>query len=291
MGCADFGTTEEATPTVTVACTNSLTEDIAFTDWELMVSAERIASGEPFTATFDGAAVFGEDVLDRGQMLIPGGLKEVHLVEIRATVHVRSGATGDDVVLEPESIPYQCLRDGVACNPAHDLPGERGQRGNSDCEPQDASNPCGRLLPVPISSDCEPGGVCARLGKVGPRSQCDLNRFCVRGELRVPFEPTTAQYTAASEGVVLFGWDDESTGASLREDGPNAGTWVLPPAIYEEGTGPNGIRLTLRGIPFAWECTMGVDSNGPLGPGSLSFLASPTPDSALISLPIHEEIP
>jgi len=257
------------------------------------VSVGPIETGQPFTATLGGTALFDEDFLDNAQNvpdLFPEGVKEVDLVDLKATVHVRRGATGPDVVLRPEPIPHECFIDRSACDPDHNLPSVPGLQENTDCQPQSAFNPCGRFVDLPISTDCDSGGICDTLDKAGPGSQCDLNGFCITGDLPIPLQEVTGQYMAdVQEEEVLFGWDDQSTGATLEEEGPNAGTWNLPPAVYEEQTGPNGVRVTVRGIPAAVECTMGVDCI--IGVECTEARAKPTPDSELISFPIQAEAP
>jgi len=262
------------------------------------VSPEPIESGQPFTATLGGTALFDESFLDAAQDAFAGGVKEVDMVEFKATVHVRSGATGDDVVLELEPIPYQCFRSRTACDPVNDVladpPKPPGLRGNTECEPVSDANPCGRFIALPISSDCEPGGLCDDLGKIGPASQCDNNRFCITGGLPLALQEATGRYTADIDKTeVLFGWDDQGTGATLQEGGPDDGTWILPPAIYAAPTGPNGFRATVRGLPGALECTMGVNCADPdLGTRCFDpLLSSPTPNEALVSFPIQTEMP
>jgi hypothetical protein len=293
LGCSELPP-PQPNPGLTVVCKNTVNEDHSFLDWELIVGVDSIESGEPFTATLDGIAVFDEFFLDRAQILIRDGVKEVNLVELNATVHVRSGATGDDVILKPEPIPYECFIGRSPCDPANDVlddpPDPPGLRGNTDCEPQSDVNPCGRFVSLPISTDCFPDGVCAGLGKAGPDSQCDLNAFCVTGALPLRLQEATGHYTAATDKTeVLFGWDDQSTGATRQEGGENDGTWILPPSIYEEPAGPIGFRLTVGGFPVALDCTMGVGSKGPLGCDSRDFLSCPTPDSELVSLPIQTD--
>jgi hypothetical protein len=284
-GCANIAPDGEDWPIVTVACMNNQDETVvSILDWQLLVSvAKPIESGERFSATLDGVALFDEAFLDDAQPFFAGGVKEIDLVDLNATVHVRSGTTGDDdVVLTVEAIPYQCERVRTSCDPANDLPSVPGRRGNTDCQPESATNPCGRFLLLPISSNCDPGGLCASLGKTGPDSQCELNAFCITGDLRIQLEEARGQYTASTQGDVFFGWDDESTGATIQQGGPNDGTWNLPAAVYENPTGPNGLRLTVGGIPVALECTMGVGSTD-----APDFLSSPSPDSALVRLPIQ----
>ena len=191
-------------------------------------------------------------------------------------------------------IAYECFLGRSPCDPANDVlddpPDPPGLRGNTDCEPVAVTNSCGRFVSLPISTECGPEGICAGLGKAGPDSQCVLNGFCVTGALSLRLQEATGRYTADAQGDVLFGWDDESTGATVREEGPDEGTWILPEAVYGEPVGPNGFRITVGGFPVALECTMGVDCKDPeLGSGCLSFLSSPTPASELISFPIQAE--
>jgi len=295
VGCAKVPL-PEGPPIVSVGCTNDRTSSdvVSILDWELDVSPEPIESGQPFSATLGGTAVFPEEFLDAAQPFWPGGVREIDLVALNATVRVRSGATGGGVVLHPEPVPYKCFVDKSACNHANDLPSVPGLVGNTDCEPVNRNNPCGRFYVLPISSDCDPGGACADRGKTGPLSQCELNEFCIIGDQRFPLQEGTGHYTAATDKTeVLFGWDDQSTGATVLRDpnDPNDGTWILPPSVYEEPLGPLGFRVTVFGVRGTMECTMGVDSRGPLGVNSQDELSSPTPDSALIAFPIQTGLP
>jgi hypothetical protein len=294
LGCAELPQAAES-PVLTVGCRVNVTgEDTAVVNWELTVDPEPIEADESFTATLGGYVVVQEAVLDAGQEFYPGGIEEIDLVELNATVHVRSGATGPDVTLtvDPDVVEYQCERLRTACDPANDVfddpPKPPGLRANTDCEPVGPTNPCGRFLRLPLSTDCAPGGVCADRGKTGPGSQCAMNGFCLTGDFRIALREETAQYTAASDGPVLFGWADESTEAMIKEDEPNKGTWILPEPVYSEPAGPIGMRLTVGGIPTAFECTMGVNCSDPvLGVDcSDTSLSSRTPDEALVSFPI-----
>jgi hypothetical protein len=217
--------------------------------------------------------------------VIPGGAVRVDLIGIKATVQVRAGASDEEVALGPEPIPYECaVGDETACDPANDLPGVPGRRGNSDCVPTGPTNPCGRFVTIPTSDDCGPGGVCASLdGGAGTKlDQCRTNGFCVMGGVQIPLAPSVGNYTAAPSGSVLFGWDSSNTGATLEANG----TWDLPPAVFEDPIGPNGIRVNIGGLSVALECTMGVDSGGPYGVG-VPGESSPTPNALLISFPIQ----
>jgi len=278
--------------TITVACASDITALDSLLPWELRVTTLPIVSGNDFAPTLVAVAVFDESFLDGVQRVV--GVREFNLVELNATVHVRSGATGADVVLkpDPEPIPYECfLPPRAPCDPMHDLEGVPGARGNTDCVPERDVNPCGRFIDFPISDDCESGGECFELGKAtGPVSQCALNGFCVTGDLRLELESKVAIYTAGAAGEVLFGWADESTGAMVRESGSNAGSWRLPRPDYTEPTGALGLRLAVGLELAAVECTMGVDCKGPDGPDPRcadTGLSSPTPNAALISFPIQ----
>lgn len=249
--------------TIPVACRNSITEDISPLDWELTVSTLAIASGDPFAAALSGVAVFPENMLDQGQVEIRGGVEKVNLIALNATVHVRSGATGDDVVLTStsEPIPYRCFVSNTECDPDNDVlddpPKPPGLRGNTDCQPEGDINPCGQFVHLAISRDCDPGGVCDGLGKSG---QCSANGFCNTGGVRIELEKEVGNYTADSQGKVLFGWADESTGATIEN---------MP--MFEDELGPMGFRVGVGSLPVAIECVM----------------AAATPESDLIAFPIE----
>lgn len=295
QGCANFHPDDDGgVPVTTVACARSFppttVETASILDWQLTVVPDNeIRGGESFSADLSGVAVFPESFLDEAQRVFPRGVLRVNLVDLKATVHIRSGAAGEDVTLTADEEDYECAQSGTACDPEHDLEGVAGARANTDCEPQSASNPCGRFIFMPIDTDCDPGGVCDEKKKTGPGSQCDMNGFCITGDLKIDLRADNERYTAESDGDVLFGWSEgEDVGATIRDSGPNEGTWILPEAIYEEPTGPVGLRVTVGGVPIAFECTMGVDSRGPLGVDSLDLLSSRTPNSALVSFPIQE---
>jgi hypothetical protein len=163
VGCAEFTPPDDpdgSSKIIPVACSarvvlpdGATLEAASRLSWELEVSPTRIQSGEPFTATLDGVVVVDETVLDLAQTAVPGGVTEVNLVDLNATVHVRSGAAGDDVTLTTEPIPYRCDEGRAACDPASDdLSGVPGRRSNTDCQPEETTNPCGRFVPMPTSS-------------------------------------------------------------------------------------------------------------------------------------------
>lgn len=293
---------DEKTRAIDLACTNNLTPTVTTrVPWELTVDPGPIVAGEAIGAVFRSRAVFSDAFFDLAQSAVPGGIDRVELLKLQATVHIREGATGPDVILESSSIERTCAYDsngmtGVgagpfpSCQQANDNPDDGS---NSDCtglgEAPSPDNPCGQFVTIPTSSDCAPDGECDTLDAgLGARNwQCETNGFCVAGSVEVPLEGSLVGYMAAASGDVVFGWDDQSTGATIQEGGPNDGTWILPPAIFAEPTGPNSIRAMVGDIPVALECTMGVNSQGPDGVDSRDRLSSPTPDWKLISFPIQ----
>lgn len=272
------------TQVLTLGCTDSF-GDSSLLPFELTVAPGAITSGQPFVAELRGSGFVPEELLDAVQWTIPGGAARINLIDAQATVRVRSGASGNDVGLVPVPLPYRCAIDAAsACDPSHDLAGVPGRRGNSDCVPVGPTNPCGRFIDIPTSNDCEPGGQCASLdGGTGVKlDQCAANGFCVTGGVTLPLAAQVAPYQADPSGEVLFGWDDQSSGAVIRSDG----TWDLPPPLFADPLGPNGIRISIQGLSVAIECVMGVDSNGADGVG-VPGRASPTPDRLLIAFPIE----
>jgi hypothetical protein len=194
-----------------------------------------------------------------------------------------------DVVLTREPVQRTCTYDnsGMTGPNAGPFPqcsqeNENLDGSNEDCTGlggvPDPENPCGQFATIPTSKECDPGRVCDSRGKAGPGSQCAQYGFCLIGDLEIPLEGAYEGYLAAGSGDVLFGWDDESTGAEIdQSSGPNGGSIILPPAIFDEPTGPNGLRIVVGTAPVAFECTMGV------GTARLT----PTPDTSLISFPIQ----
>jgi hypothetical protein len=107
----------------------------------------------------------------------------------------------------------------------------------------------------------------------------------------VNLEGTLDRFRAADEGSVLFGWDDQSTGATIRkEDGCNDGTWELPRADFDaDDLGPTAMRIKIADvIEVALECTMAVPSRFEDGVMSCDPPTSPTPDHRLIAFPIQQ---
>jgi len=310
VGCSDLGSTLDTsnggtggdggglvnpgpkTKRIILGCTNSATSTVYVAGWDLTVDPGPILGGEAFGAVLRGLVVIDESLLDDSQTLGGDGYKRLNLLDLRASVHVRSGVTSEheDMVLTNEPIQRTCTYDrsgdtGVDAGPfptcTEESDNEDGS--NDGCTGLEGmplpENPCGQFVTIPTSNDCAPGGLCESRGKTGFGSQCDLSGFCVSGSLELVLEAEHESYLAAGSGTVLFGWDDESTGAELdTSGGPNDGTWILPLAGFGE-PGPNSFRVGIIGSDFfvAFECTMAE------GTGQMR----PTPDSALISFRIQ----
>ncbi len=268
------------TKLITLGCTNNVTMDVSILSYELTVTTDPLVAGANVPVTYSGTARFLEYYLDVVQT-VPGGSLSGALVDAQATVHVRSGATASDVTLTAPTLPATCNILQTSCDPANDLPSVPGSRANTDCVPTGTFNPCQQVVSYPISTDCAPGGTCELLGK---SQQCYNNGFCITGPLEIPLEAAATTIVPDASGEVLFGWDDQSTGATLNPDG----TWSLPPSVFTVPPGPNGIRVNSDGLSVALYCTMAVDSGGPLGPvPPVPGQSSPTPDSELINFPIQ----
>ncbi len=282
---------DPVTKVVSLGCANSVTTDISILDWELTVApSDPIVGGGAFDAELSGVAFFSEDFLDVAQNVIPGGVQSAGLTDLAATVTVRSGATGDPVVLGPTDIPYTCALadidtgETVTCDPANSE-GTFPNDSNTDCQPQGTFNKCRRFIDVPTSEDCASGGACEQLDPSDctgdacvKANQCTNNGFCVTGPLPLDLATATGSYTADASGSVLFGWDDS---AEVATDG----TYVLDMPLFLDPTPPNGVRINPP-LSVALQCTMAVDAGGPDGVG-VPDQASPTPDSLLISFPIQ----
>jgi hypothetical protein len=256
--------------------------------WELTVDPEEISGGKEFVAKLGGKVIFDQRSLSEAQRLY-GGHKYIMLAVLHATVRVRSGATGEPVVLSPESLSYVCADSTeTMCDPRNDLDGVPGIRGNTDCEPQSEDNFCGQLVELPTSEDCDPGGVCDELGHTGDKSQCEVNGFCVSGPIEIALEKKVQLYEAEPSGSVLFGFDDSAATGFWRLEvgGCNDGTWFSGNLAFEDPPRSNSLRVIANGTPSAIEYVMGEDSNGPEGIDSCERHSSPSPDSSLIKFPI-----
>lgn len=278
------------TDDLTVVCTYDVLPGFRSTlPWELTVDPAPIEEGGQFSARFEGVALFPESFLDTAQGVFEpqGGIKEVNLLGVRATVVAYAGATGAPAVLTETPLPYQCaLEDPPGtrppCDPANNLPGGPGLVGNTDCQPESEANPCGRFFPLPTSDDCAEGGVCWNVGRDVPgslcednefckeaaKTQCATNGFCITGALRVPMESAVQEYVAGSSDEVLFGWHEPDRG---RE-------WALLPPLFQVPIGPNALRFYVSSLPVAMECLLGMDKG--------DTEVGRTPDSELIAFEV-----
>jgi hypothetical protein len=268
---------------LTLGCTQNVTTDVSLLPFTLEVVPDEVIAGSSIPTVFGGIAVFGEPFLDAAQGAVPGGVTQADLVNLAATVQIRTGGTMDaPITLTNPPLPATCLIGGTACNPANDGPSIPGTQPNTDCVPTGTFNPCQALVTIPTSTDCAPGGVCDILGKLG--SQCLVNGFCTTGPLPLPLASQAGSFTPAASGIVNFGFADQGTGATVL---PN-GTYSLPASVF---TGPpqlNEIKVNASGLSVALVCTMAVDAGGPDGPTPpVPDQASPTPSSLLITFNIH----
>ena len=277
---------------ITIGCSNPVVNILSLLFYFLEVDVSPgIVAGAPFDATLSGVAQFPVTFFDIAQTVIPGGVSQVFLDDAKATVSVRSGATGPDVVLSfdealvtPGATPLCTLVPGNApCDPANDVDPGDPTAGNTDCLPIFAGNFCQErtVTDIPTSTDCCPlggGCQCDLLGKTGPGSQCDLNGFCVTGFLNIPLEAVTQTFTAETSGSVLFGfWDDPATdpvqpstlsictGVPANDDSRcqsnggdvPIGAYALPTAVYSAPTEPIGLRVSLNDALFVpFQCAM-----------------------------------
>ena len=309
---------------VTVGCTNSVTTAQSPFPFVLEVNnVPAITGGGSFTADFDGIGIFPEFFLDAAQGVVPGGVAVAELVDIVSTVQVRSGATGADVPLGPDTaslnpgaVRFCGYPPSQACTcPAGTAPDATCAGGPSGC----LSPICGVekiLADLPNSTDCAPGGACDMIGKTGAGSQCALNGFCITGDLIIEFEEASGTFTADASGEVLFGWADgvgpgttpvpdlvlcpaaaPSCTAAFMPDG----CYDLPAAVFSNPTAPIGIRVNASGLFVPIQCAQAeaggicasgegclVDGDCATGPCTgTTDVVCPTPDASLISCPIN----
>jgi len=300
------GDPEPQTAPLQLACEFSTEPDdnpvVAAYPVMLTVEPGPIVAAQPFAARLTGRWVLFAFQINVAQAFWPGGFTRAAIMEAQATVHVRRGTTGsDDVTLKLAPIERTCTYDENGNNgfdagpdyPSCSQDNDNADGSNDDCTGlggiPDPRNRCLQFVGGGQSEDCAPGGVCDELGATGPGSACEANGFCATTDLVMELESTTGAYIAESSGEVLFGWDDQSTGAIIREGGPNDGTWLLPPAAFNRPAGPNGLRLLIDGvIPFGMECTMGVFYLDVDAVPSADPLSSPMPDYRLITFPIRQ---
>ncbi|MDH3655186.1 MAG: hypothetical protein OEN21_13015 [Myxococcales bacterium] len=306
---AQTGSDTPQSEIVSQACTNSVTTAQSPFPYTLIVDVPvPVIGGAGFTANLGGIGVFPEFFLDAAQGVVPGGVNEAILEDFLATVQVRSGATGPDVGLTAD---ISSLVPGPTsfCT----FPFDQVCAVDGDCLVPPCLPPV-NLATIPNSTDCSVGGVCDTLGK--KVSQCDLNGFCVTGDLVIELqEQTGIAYTADASGSVLWGWGD--TGVPGLLTCPDAGgcgeafqvdgCYDLPAAVFSNPlTVPgSGIRVNVAGALFvAIQCVGATDggicasgegcvtdadcATAPcIGVGVDDDVVCPTPDADLISCPIN----
>ena len=267
--------------TLEMGCTNNVTADISILPFELTVDPSAIGGGQSVPVDLAGIAVFSETFLDAAQGAVPGGVQQADLVNLAATVQIRTGGTMANTKLTNAPLATTCLITQTACNPANDGASVPGSQPNTDCVPTGTFNPCQALVSLPTSTDCAAAGLCDSLGK---SAQCGTNGFCVTGGLPLPLAPVSTSFTAAASGIVNFGYADQGTGATVN---PN-GTYALPAAVFTAPEALNEIKVNASGLSVALICTMAVDSGGPDGTNPpVPDQSSPTPTADLISFPIQ----
>jgi hypothetical protein len=227
-----------------VACSSNLSFDSRFplVLHELTVDPQGpVSPGASIAVDLRGKAVISEESLDTLQGAVPGGIIKLDLVDLAATVRVRTGGTMPAVTLTNVPLPTTCLIGGTVCDSANDGASVPGSQPNTDCIPTGSFNPCQAIVTVPISDDCSVGGVCDMLGK---GNQCVTNGLCVTGGVEIPLETKGCIFTADASGEVLFGWAEDVPGQGHT---PN-GSILPPPAIFTDPVAPLGMRLNMSGI-------------------------------------------
>ena len=291
---------------VGVGCTNNVTTAQSPFPFTLIVDVPGpVIGGLPFDASFDGLGVFPGFFLDAAQAVVPGGVDVAELVDIVATVQVRSGATGPDV---PLGADLGSLVPGPTqlCN----FPPDQVCAADTECL-GGVCNPAINLVALPTSTDCTPGGACALLGK--DATQCAPNGFCITGDLIIEFAAsgfTTYTADAFSSGNVLFGWADQgvpglttcpAAAPACQDAWMPDGCYDLPAAVFADPTAPIGIRVNASGLFVPIQCAGGspggicasgegciVDADCATAPCTLTTdVICPTPDADLISCPIN----
>lgn len=302
----------EPTKPINVMCANGLTPEQSPLPFTLSVlnlnGGTPLVGGSDFSADFTGVGVFPRFFLDGAQGVVPGGVAVAELVELVATVQVRSGASGPDVRLGPD---LTSLLPGPTrlCN----FPPDQQCASDLECAGGVCEDPV-TLVNLPISDECESGGLCESLSQTGPGSQCDQNGFCITGGLELELETKSASFTAdPGSGQVLFGWADRDVPGLVTCPAPPPtcqsptmpdGCYDIPAAIFDGPAAPLGIRVRAGAISVAIQCAMaargGICASGEgcndwvsstdceTGPCTYTDdVACPTPDESLIACRRH----
>jgi len=262
---------------MTLGCTNNLTTNISVLPWELSADPDQVVDGQASAITYTGIANFTESFLDAGLGAVPG-LSEAALAPGNrggATIVPKAGLIGGDAAgleIEPAPIPTTCsggMNAGGACTV------------DSECPPIGYFS-CLEIVQIPVLDGT--GDSCAACNAIGaPKdTQCAENGYCIDGDLPIPLDTVVGNYTAvANPDDVLIGWD-ETNQLGLATDG----TYLIDVVSFGDPWQPGGLRVLVGILQISLTCVMAVDSGGPDGVG-VPDLASPTPNSALLTMPIQ----
>ncbi len=268
------------TKTINVACTSNVLQP-NFYGMDLTVKTPSLpdgASSLPFTAEVSGVARLPRWIMQPASNIVPGGIQQAVLNEVAVTVQARSGASGDDVLLNedasaitPGLTSYCLFPDLQVCDPANDLDPNDPSMGNSDCLGGMEGVPC--LPPVlvidlPVSTDCGPGGACEAIGEgfADDNSACDVNGTCILDDLDIPLTPGTMDLTPDPSGDILFGFADQNVPDLTLCPDPDPdectqpfhadGSYDIPAAVYGDPAPPTGLRGYLMPLLLALQCAM-----------------------------------
>ena len=272
---------------MTTGCSNNVTGDVSILDFNMDVDAGTLGPGLVFSADLDGTAAFVETFLDAAQAVVPGGVRSAQVIDVAASIAVRSGATGPDVELGADFsvLDNRCTLTGASCTGVTDPPS------GGDCLqiPSVVNNCAQGFADVPVTEgiplsaggctqpalgtpvpDCDCAG-CENQDPVGCRpgdpdvpctkgDQCNTNGFCVAGDLKLELTANKGNYTAGASGdTILFGWYDGLTPPVAP------GLLSLPAAVFATPPSPLGVRVSAGGLFVALQCLMAVDSGGANG--------------------------
>ena len=269
---------------MTVGCSNNVTGDVSILDFLMDVDPGPMSPNSAFTADLGGTAAFVESFLDASQSVVPGGVRSAQVISVAASVAVRSGATGADVVLGADfsALENRCSLTGGSCTGA---PGQGDcfviPSVSNLCTPgfadvpviegvPNTANGCTQPAPGTPVPDCD-CSVCEAKDPTGCRAgdpdvpctkgdQCNTNGFCVDGGLPLALTSAVGNYTAGPSGAdILFGWYDGLAPPVAP------GLLSLPAAVFAQPAAPLGVRVSAGGLFVALQCLMGVDSGGPNG--------------------------
>jgi hypothetical protein len=218
-----------------VGCTTSGSTEVSILPFELTAEPGPLVSGAAVSVDYTGLALLEKSpFLDAALGLFPG-LTHVSLTALNATVQVRAGLTGPDVVLnaDPSSLVVECSISAAPCTVDTDCPGvmfgefcgafadlpvtwfcdnNSTNIGDGSVDPgggQGICNNVNRLCTTDADcggtpGTCDPncddacltGGVCDVLGGVA-LTQCLANGYCLIGDLPLPLNTVIgAAYTA-----------------------------------------------------------------------------------------------